>query len=69
MELRSTYLIHVVVKIPLGAQGVACVRVGNALGAGDTAGAILTSKVILILAGKQNCTFRPLPVFLALMVT
>ncbi|KAI4898725.1 hypothetical protein NFI96_024104 [Prochilodus magdalenae] len=32
---------------PLGIQGAACVRVGNALGAGDTAGAILTCKVSL----------------------
>ncbi|XP_073779872.1 multidrug and toxin extrusion protein 1 isoform X2 [Danio rerio] len=32
---------------PLGIQGAACVRVGNALGAGDTAGAIRTSKVSL----------------------
>ncbi|XP_051963195.1 multidrug and toxin extrusion protein 1-like [Xyrauchen texanus] len=32
---------------PLGIQGAACVRVGNALGAGDTAGAICTSKMSL----------------------
>ncbi|XP_057207699.1 multidrug and toxin extrusion protein 1 [Triplophysa rosa] len=32
---------------PLGIQGAACVRVGNALGAGDTAGAIRTCKVSL----------------------
>uniref|UniRef100_A0A672QJ14 Multidrug and toxin extrusion protein n=1 Tax=Sinocyclocheilus grahami TaxID=75366 RepID=A0A672QJ14_SINGR len=32
---------------PLGIQGAACVRVGNALGAGDMAGAIRTSKVSL----------------------
>ncbi|XP_065137106.1 multidrug and toxin extrusion protein 1-like [Paramisgurnus dabryanus] len=31
----------------LGIQGAACVRVGNALGAGDTAGAIRTCKVSL----------------------
>ncbi|XP_076137788.1 solute carrier family 47 member 4 [Alosa pseudoharengus] len=36
--------------IPLGIQGAACIRVGNALGAGDTAGAILASKVVLIFA-------------------
>ncbi|XP_030632194.1 multidrug and toxin extrusion protein 1-like [Chanos chanos] len=30
---------------PLGIQGAACVRVGNALGAGDTAAALLTCKV------------------------
>ncbi|XP_072548064.1 multidrug and toxin extrusion protein 1-like isoform X2 [Salminus brasiliensis] len=34
---------------PLGIQGATCVRVGNALGAGDTAGAILTCKVSLTL--------------------
>ncbi|XP_066534496.1 multidrug and toxin extrusion protein 1-like [Hoplias malabaricus] len=33
--------------IPVGIQGAACVRVGNALGAGDTTGAILSSKVSL----------------------
>ncbi|KAL2096119.1 hypothetical protein ACEWY4_008267 [Coilia grayii] len=37
--------------IPLGAQGAACIRVGNALGAGDTAGAIRTSKVVLVATG------------------
>ncbi|KTF78896.1 hypothetical protein cypCar_00014258 [Cyprinus carpio] len=37
-------------QIPLGMQGAACVRVGNALGAGETAAAILTSKVSLISA-------------------
>ncbi|XP_071213459.1 multidrug and toxin extrusion protein 1-like isoform X2 [Salvelinus alpinus] len=36
---------------PMGIQAAACVRVGNALGAGDTAGAILTSKVSLALSG------------------
>ncbi|XP_044211103.1 multidrug and toxin extrusion protein 1-like isoform X1 [Thunnus albacares] len=36
---------------PLGIQAAACARVGNALGAGDTARAILTSKVSLSLAG------------------
>ncbi|XP_076832821.1 multidrug and toxin extrusion protein 1-like isoform X2 [Brachyhypopomus gauderio] len=41
-------LAYINYMIPLGLQGVACVRVGNALGAGDTAGAILTSKVSLI---------------------
>uniref|UniRef100_A0A4W4DR04 Multidrug and toxin extrusion protein n=1 Tax=Electrophorus electricus TaxID=8005 RepID=A0A4W4DR04_ELEEL len=40
-------LAYINYMIPLGLQGVACVRVGNALGAGDTAGAILTSKVSL----------------------
>ncbi|KAM7399140.1 hypothetical protein PAMP_018429 [Pampus punctatissimus] len=36
---------------PFGIQAAACARVGNALGAGDTARAILTSKVSLCLAG------------------
>ncbi|KAM3875117.1 multidrug and toxin extrusion protein 1-like [Diretmus argenteus] len=35
---------------PLGIQVATCVRVGNALGAGDTAAAILTSKVSLTLS-------------------
>uniref|UniRef100_A0A673JFL4 Multidrug and toxin extrusion protein n=1 Tax=Sinocyclocheilus rhinocerous TaxID=307959 RepID=A0A673JFL4_9TELE len=39
---------------PLGIQGAACVRVGNALGAGDTAGAIRTSKVSLTCTGLQT---------------
>ncbi|XP_038817685.1 multidrug and toxin extrusion protein 1-like [Salvelinus namaycush] len=38
---------------PMGIQAAACVRVGNALGAGDTAGAILTSKVSLALSGSM----------------
>uniref|UniRef100_A0A3P9AI67 Multidrug and toxin extrusion protein n=1 Tax=Esox lucius TaxID=8010 RepID=A0A3P9AI67_ESOLU len=49
---------HVVIMLafinymfPLGIQAAACVRVGNALGAGDRAGAILTSKVSLTLSG------------------
>uniref|UniRef100_A0A4W6BV68 Multidrug and toxin extrusion protein n=1 Tax=Lates calcarifer TaxID=8187 RepID=A0A4W6BV68_LATCA len=37
---------------PLGVQAAACARVGNALGAGDSARAILTSKVSLSLAGS-----------------
>uniref|UniRef100_A0A3P9KI87 Multidrug and toxin extrusion protein n=1 Tax=Oryzias latipes TaxID=8090 RepID=A0A3P9KI87_ORYLA len=36
---------------PLGIQAAACARVGNALGAGDTARAILSSKISLTLAG------------------
>uniref|UniRef100_A0A8B9KN76 Multidrug and toxin extrusion protein n=1 Tax=Astyanax mexicanus TaxID=7994 RepID=A0A8B9KN76_ASTMX len=36
---------------PLGVHAAACVRVGNALGAGDTARAIITSKVTLIVSG------------------
>uniref|UniRef100_A0A8C2FDD0 Multidrug and toxin extrusion protein n=1 Tax=Cyprinus carpio TaxID=7962 RepID=A0A8C2FDD0_CYPCA len=41
-------LAYINYMIPLGMQGAACVRVGNALGAGETAAAILTSKVSLI---------------------
>ncbi|XP_059187819.1 multidrug and toxin extrusion protein 1-like [Centropristis striata] len=37
---------------PLGIQAAACARVGNALGAGDTARAILTTKMSLALAGS-----------------
>ncbi|KAI4877821.1 hypothetical protein NFI96_016321 [Prochilodus magdalenae] len=36
---------------PLGVHAAACVRVGNALGAGDTARALITSKVTLIVSG------------------
>uniref|UniRef100_A0A7N6BUM3 Multidrug and toxin extrusion protein n=1 Tax=Anabas testudineus TaxID=64144 RepID=A0A7N6BUM3_ANATE len=36
---------------PFGVQAAACARVGNALGAGDSARAILASKVSLTLAG------------------
>ncbi|XP_061658970.1 multidrug and toxin extrusion protein 1 [Syngnathoides biaculeatus] len=49
---------HVMVEIsaitymfPLGIHAAACVRVGNALGAGDTARAILSCKVALVLSG------------------
>ncbi|RXN07623.1 multidrug and toxin extrusion 1-like protein [Labeo rohita] len=41
-------LAYINYMIPLGMQGAACVRVGNALGAGETAAAIFTSKVSLI---------------------
>uniref|UniRef100_UPI0037E78BB0 multidrug and toxin extrusion protein 1-like n=1 Tax=Semicossyphus pulcher TaxID=241346 RepID=UPI0037E78BB0 len=37
---------------PLGIQAAACARVGNALGAGDTARAILTTKLSFALAGS-----------------
>lgn len=36
---------------PLGVQAAACVRVGNALGAGDTNRALITSKVTLMISG------------------
>ncbi|XP_018547678.1 multidrug and toxin extrusion protein 1 [Lates calcarifer] len=49
---------HVLVEIgtiiymfPLGIHAAACVRVGNALGAGDTSRAIVTCKVTLVLSG------------------
>lgn len=41
-------------QFPLGIHAAACVRVGNALGAGNTAGAILTCKVALILSGMKT---------------
>ncbi|KAK7130825.1 hypothetical protein R3I94_016084 [Phoxinus phoxinus] len=36
---------------PLGVHAAACVRVGNALGAGDTNRALITSKVTLLISG------------------
>ncbi|KAF7666796.1 hypothetical protein LDENG_00091670 [Lucifuga dentata] len=39
---------------PLGVQAAACARVGNALGAGDTARALLSSKLSLILASTMG---------------
>lgn len=49
---------HILVEVgaitymfPLGVHAAACVRVGNALGAGNTARAIVTCKVALILSG------------------
>ncbi|XP_064207451.1 multidrug and toxin extrusion protein 1 [Anguilla rostrata] len=36
---------------PLGVHAAACVRVGNALGAGNTARALMTCKVTLVLSG------------------
>uniref|UniRef100_A0A8C4GSY8 Multidrug and toxin extrusion protein n=1 Tax=Dicentrarchus labrax TaxID=13489 RepID=A0A8C4GSY8_DICLA len=49
---------HVMVEIgaitymfPLGVHAAACVRVGNALGAGNTTRALVTCKVALVLAG------------------
>ncbi|KAE8295168.1 Multidrug and toxin extrusion protein 1 [Larimichthys crocea] len=55
-ELAAQHAVIMVAFItymfPLGIQAAACARVGNALGAGDTARAILTSKVSLTLAGS-----------------
>lgn len=49
---------HVIVEIgaitymfPLGVYAAACVRVGNALGAGNTSRALVTCKVALVLSG------------------
>ncbi|KAM9359558.1 multidrug and toxin extrusion protein 1-like [Symphorus nematophorus] len=54
-ELAAQHAVIMVAFItymfPLGIQAAACARVGNALGAGDTARAILTSKMSLTLAG------------------
>uniref|UniRef100_A0A8C2PYR2 Multidrug and toxin extrusion protein n=1 Tax=Cyprinus carpio TaxID=7962 RepID=A0A8C2PYR2_CYPCA len=51
LDLAAQHAVNMLAVIgymfPLGIQGAACVRVGNALGAGDTAGAIRTSKVSL----------------------
>ncbi|XP_075330709.1 multidrug and toxin extrusion protein 1-like [Odontesthes bonariensis] len=55
-ELAAQHAVIMVAFIaymfPLGIQAAACARVGNALGAGDTARAILTSKISLTLAGS-----------------
>uniref|UniRef100_A0A3B5ACH8 Multidrug and toxin extrusion protein n=1 Tax=Stegastes partitus TaxID=144197 RepID=A0A3B5ACH8_9TELE len=53
---------------PFGIHAAACVRVGNALGAGDTERAKVTCKVALIMAGKYKHTYyrsRPLKIFIA----
>uniref|UniRef100_A0A8C6NJD2 Multidrug and toxin extrusion protein n=1 Tax=Nothobranchius furzeri TaxID=105023 RepID=A0A8C6NJD2_NOTFU len=53
-ELAAQHAVIMVAFItymfPLGIQAAACARVGNALGAGDTARALLTSKMSLSLA-------------------
>lgn len=55
VELAAQHVIAEIGAItfmfPLGVQAAACVRVGNALGAGNTSRAILTCKVCLVLAG------------------
>uniref|UniRef100_A0A3Q1GMB3 Solute carrier family 47 member 4 n=1 Tax=Acanthochromis polyacanthus TaxID=80966 RepID=A0A3Q1GMB3_9TELE len=55
-ELAAQHAVIMVAFItymfPLGIQAAACARVGNALGAGDRARAILTAKVALTLAGS-----------------
>uniref|UniRef100_A0A668SVP3 Multidrug and toxin extrusion protein n=1 Tax=Oreochromis aureus TaxID=47969 RepID=A0A668SVP3_OREAU len=53
-ELAAQHAVMMVAVItymfPLGIQAAACARVGNALGAGDTGRALLTSKMSLTLA-------------------
>ncbi|XP_059187664.1 multidrug and toxin extrusion protein 1-like [Centropristis striata] len=55
-ELAAQHAVIMVAFItymfPLGIQAAACARVGNALGAGDTAKAILTTKMSFALAGS-----------------
>ncbi|XP_068584525.1 multidrug and toxin extrusion protein 1-like [Cebidichthys violaceus] len=55
-ELAAQHVVIMVAFItymfPLGIQAAACARVGNALGAGDTARAILTCKMSFALAGS-----------------
>ncbi|KAM9733980.1 multidrug and toxin extrusion protein 1-like [Menidia menidia] len=55
-ELAAQHAVIMVAFItymfPLGIQAAACARVGNALGAGETARAILISKMSLTLAGS-----------------
>lgn len=41
-------------QFPLGVHAAAVVRVGNALGAADTATAQVTSKVVLVLTGVTS---------------
>ncbi|XP_067102830.1 solute carrier family 47 member 4 [Osmerus mordax] len=57
VDLAAQHLVIMLAFInymfPLGIQAATCVRVGNALGAGDTAGAILTSKVSLTLSATM----------------
>uniref|UniRef100_A0A8C5DU21 Multidrug and toxin extrusion protein n=1 Tax=Gouania willdenowi TaxID=441366 RepID=A0A8C5DU21_GOUWI len=54
-ELAAQHAVMMVAAItymfPFGIQAAACARVGNALGAGDSGRAILSSKVSLTLAG------------------
>ncbi|XP_030602360.1 multidrug and toxin extrusion protein 1-like [Archocentrus centrarchus] len=41
----------IIYMVPLGIHAAACVRVGNALGAGDTTRALVSCRVALVLAG------------------
>ncbi|KAI3354135.1 hypothetical protein L3Q82_018691 [Scortum barcoo] len=60
-ELAAQHAVIMVAFItymfPVGVQAAACARVGNALGAGDTARAILTCKMSLALAGQSYMFF------------
>lgn len=51
----TEYTFHPKWQVTLGIQAATCARVGNALGCGDTAGAILTCKVALFLSGQAVC--------------
>ncbi|KAM4620895.1 multidrug and toxin extrusion protein 1 isoform 2-T2 [Polymixia lowei] len=53
---------------PLGVSAAACVRVGNALGAGNTARAIVTCKVSLVLSGVL-AVFQGIGIFSTKSVT
>lgn len=47
------WVIYTFLQFPLGIHAAACVRVGNALGAGNTSRAIITCKVALVLSGMK----------------
>ncbi|KAJ8347655.1 hypothetical protein SKAU_G00262440 [Synaphobranchus kaupii] len=52
LELGTiTYMVLCMGQFPLGVHAAACVRVGNALGAGNTTRALITCKVTLVLSG------------------
>ncbi|XP_019941734.2 multidrug and toxin extrusion protein 1 isoform X1 [Paralichthys olivaceus] len=55
MDLAAQHIMDeigsIIYMFPMGLHAAACVRVGNALGAGDTASAIVTCKVTLVLSG------------------
>lgn len=49
-------LVHQMMNLqfPLGVQGAACARVGNALGAGETERALLITKITLCLSRQSH---------------
>uniref|UniRef100_A0A3Q2Y5A2 Solute carrier family 47 member 4 n=1 Tax=Hippocampus comes TaxID=109280 RepID=A0A3Q2Y5A2_HIPCM len=55
ISVATEYTFHPKWQVTLGIQAATCARVGNALGCGDTAGAILTCKVALFLSGQAVC--------------